>query len=226
MPTENNGQCGFSRAKKNNSICCRMKRTSILICFALLLIFRTNGFAQQEDNTLPAPEGSTTNSTESEEELPQKGFNWHKLRLGGNLSASFGSYTIVGADPRVGYMITKWLQPGIGGSYYFQYLNQGSYRLKAHTYGGKVYVKAFVWRDLFLLGEGTLETFTYKERIGTVWNPQWSSISYGNVFAGGGYNVQVGERAWLSLSLTTNLITNRFYDKHRLYFNTGFEFGL
>jgi hypothetical protein len=109
-----------------------MKRFGLLF---LLCLIMADVFAQDEAND------------------EKKGFKKENLFTGGSISVSFGSgYFLLGGSPVFGYNVTKWLDAGIVGNYF--YSEQKDYlvfddKLKQSIYGGGGFIRLFPVRFLF-----------------------------------------------------------------------------
>lgn len=92
-------------------------------------------------------------SAQEEEAEEEKGFKKENLFTGGSISFSFGTgYFLVGGSPVFGYSLTKWLDAGLVGSYF--YSEQRDYlvfddKLKQSIYGGGGFIRIFPVRFLF-----------------------------------------------------------------------------
>ncbi len=142
---------------------------SVFICSALL------SFSQDEES----------DTTE------KKGFKKENLFTGGSISLSFGNQTfLIGANPVLGYSVTKWLDLGIVVNYtyssardYFSFDD----RLRQSVYGGGIFTRIFPIR--FLFAQAQLEHNWIKVKYipaggaGSTTN----NVSGNSVLVGGGY---------------------------------------
>ena len=86
-------------------------------------------------------------------EEEQGGFRKDKLFSGGSVSFGLGSNTFqVGANPMLGYSLTRWIDAGVVVNYnYISYRDvyQRNDKLRSSTYGGGVFTRIYPVRFLF-----------------------------------------------------------------------------
>jgi hypothetical protein len=127
-----------------------MKRTIILL--ALIMGFYTSQ-AQEDDKQVDESKGK---------------FKKENLFTGGGVTVSFSSYTtVLGANPVLGYSITKWLDAGIafnfnyGSNRHITYYDPGTGlyygsddKLRQTVFGPGLFVKAYPLKFLFVQAQG------------------------------------------------------------------------
>jgi hypothetical protein len=87
-----------------------------------------------------------------EDEAVDHWFKKEKMFTGGNITASFFTGGLVlGANPHLGYSITKWLDAGINFNYlYTSQRDESNYKYRQHVYGPGAFVRVFPIQFIFL----------------------------------------------------------------------------
>jgi hypothetical protein len=214
-----------------------IKSKSTILLFTLSMAFSMNVIAQVEDDKPFVGSDKKGKSTNTEPEIidkkeefsaHKKGFDKTKLRIGPNFGVGFTTgYTSLSLSPVVGYRFIKYLEPGIGFTYQYQNQTYSGITSEAHTIGGNMYVKIYPWKEFFLYLSPQVFNFRYREKYIRGPKQSFENVTYGNVIAGIGYNVKVGNNAFLSLGLTSNIIRNQLYNNtFQIQPMIGFNFGL
>jgi hypothetical protein len=124
--------------------------------------------------------------------------------FGGYLGASFGDVIAVNISPVATYHVTKNFHAGIGLTYQYYKQNIPGYPdYSTSAYGGSLFARYFIWRDLFAHIEyAPLCLDHYFDEVGRWLNgPFWIHDFY----IGGGYRQMVGGKAYMSLMLLWNV---------------------
>jgi len=172
-----------------------MKKISFLLF--VFLMFRLVGFAQiDEETTNKAPLLAKTNQTPT-----STGYDLSdKLMLGGNLSLSFGSMTMVEVSPLVGYNVKPWLTVGASLTYmYFSY-KDSYYDYSSTNYGASLFTKIKIYKDFYAQIEPELLNYRFLDSSNQL-QRQW----FFNAFAGVTYRSRLGERFAVDYSILWNL---------------------
>ncbi len=158
----------------------------------------------------------------------ERKFDLSKLYVGGNFgiaysgSSAFGSALFMELSPDVAYRLNKYILVGAGIIYqYTQYFdpNQGF-----HVVGGRAYARGFVWDPLFVQIEGVaMNRYVDRDLSGNLIDGR---KTYGNVLVGGGYQVNTGGNAYMTMTLLVPLIENELYPNRNPIVNFGFAVGL
>jgi len=215
-----------------------MKHIITIIFFLTSLMAVHNAFAQYDyDDGDLKPRKSREHTEEVQEKQPDqtpvsdKKFDKSKLRIGGNLGLSFGSFIFINLSPAVSYLVHERVEVGAG--FIFQYVNYRNYYRdnyglpeldKNITYGANIWPRVYIWNQLFaqleyqiVNGEVAFESQTgFHERRQT----------FHTVFLGAGYNAPIGNKAYLTLIAQINLTTNLLYPTRQPTFRFGFAIGL
>ena len=141
-------------------------------------------------------------------ETGDRKFDPSKLSLGGFAAASFGDIIYVDISPVVAYRFTDRLALGAGAIY--QYLNWRAYNYPppyntSHTYGGRVFPRVFLWRELFIQPEYMLLNTEITVDYGGSYTEYRENFH--NIFAGAGYNFPISDRAYFTILASVNLTT-------------------
>ena len=72
--------------------------------------------------------------------LAERSFK-ERLTFGGSGALQFGTNTVIGGAPQVGYRINESLLIGVGGTYYFQRFKQSYGNVDQNFYGGNVFAR-------------------------------------------------------------------------------------
>ena len=160
-----------------------MHKLVILIALWISVIF---GYAQTDDYT-PAP-GNPKPQTH--------GFDWSKVRVGGNFGMQFGNYTLIELSPMASYEVFKNAFAGIGGTYL--YYNDKIYDYQTSIYGGRAFTE-YYFEDLPIMLHAeyevmNMELYGFNQRV-----------NVDNVYLGGGYAERLGERSYAVIMLLWNV---------------------
>lgn len=145
-----------------------------------------------------------------------------RIDFGGYLGATFGDVTYVEVSPLASYRITPKFHAGLGLTY--MYYNSSYYHHSSNSYGGSIFARYFVWKDLFvhfeyaplyvsnpLIPPGT------PIRVETHWAQ--------DILVGGGYRQWIGDKAFMSLMLLWNLNETYLSPYINPIFRIGFGVG-
>ncbi len=144
-----------------------------------------------------------------------------RLYYGGNVQLQFGTYTVVGISPLVGYKITEQLSVGVTPSY--TYFRDNYYKIGYSVYGGSVFSRFFVIEDLFLHAE--YERLYYPLIVGS---GNTTKFYADRALVGGGYVLRFSDNAGFYLMGMYDLLWKQqssFYVSP-FVFRGGFIIGL
>lgn len=161
---------------------------------------------------------------------------WDKVVIGGNASASFGSYTFVYLAPSAGYRFNDKLVAGPGFIYQYAKINEiynyqsMSYQhidgLESTVYGPKAFVNYFPFGDFFYIGS----QFEYLNHGFTSVNVNTGRVNTENIwtpvlFLECGLSSRIGEKGYAQLGLRLNVLdSERSPYSHALFPVVGFFF--
>jgi len=182
-----------------------MKNRLLFILF--LLVFSGHLLAQSPrlDNSEPAKKSSSA--------------FFDRIVLGGSFSLQFGTQTVVGIAPQIGYKITDQLIAGIGLQYIYYHFKNSYSEYKSNVYGGSLFARYFLTENLFLHSEYEilnmdvpLDAYHYHRQDIT------------SVFVGGGYRQMLGERSSIDLMILFNLNQSTYSPYENPIVRVGFSF--
>jgi len=87
-----------------------------------------------------------------------------RVYFGGGLDLAFGTITIIGASPLVGYMITEKLSAGVGITYQYYKDNRFTPDFTTSIYGGRLFARYNIFDPFFLYNEYEITSFDFTPR--------------------------------------------------------------
>lgn len=148
-----------------------------------------------------------------------------RMYFGGNFSLQLGNVTFIDVSPLAGAMITEKYSAGVGATY--QYYNNSFFRdATSHVYGGRIFNRYNIFRQIFLHAEyealnlevpnfipNTNEVFFTRE-----WVP--------GLFGGAGYFVPFGDRGGMNFMVLYNFSHDNIRSNYNepYVFRVGFVF--
>jgi len=150
-----------------------------------------------------------------------------RVSFGGSLGAQFGDITFIDIAPIASYRVTKNFYAGLGLTYMFYKSRSTPYypEYKSSSYGGSVFGRYFVWKDLFVHAEYAPLYVGYYgyDALGT-WGKGHAWVQ--DIFLGGGYRQWVSNKAFLSLMLLWNINETYYSPYSNPIIRIGFGVGL
>jgi hypothetical protein len=154
---------------------------------------------------------------------------WSRVDLGGYLGAQFGTVTLIEIAPLASYRVTDNFHAGLGLNY--QYYKDTYYTpdYSASSYGGNIFARYFIWRDLFAHVEYAPLYVNYYDYFdngsGGYFRVKESAWAH-DFMIGGGYRQMIGEKAFMSLMILWN-VNESYYSPYRNpIIRIGFGVGL
>jgi hypothetical protein len=146
-----------------------------------------------------------------------------KFFYGGNVGASFGTYTMVGIYPLIGYNISPRFSVGV--KFIYQYIADKRYAETYTTsnYGGSLFARFRVIPPLYLHAEYSQMSYDLYNGLG-----ESSRTSVPFVFVGAGYRQNLGGAVWLNAQVLFDVLqdSNSPYSSWYPFFSLGFGVGL
>ena len=145
-----------------------------------------------------------------------------RIDFGGYLGAQFGDVTFIEVSPLASYRITPKFHAGIGLTYQYYKINySGAPDYSTSSYGGSIFARYFIWRDLFAHVEYAPLYVNYYD---------FNMVKYGtwvnDILLGGGYRQWIGEKAFMSIMFLWN-VNESFYSPYsNPIIRIGFGVGL
>ncbi len=149
-----------------------------------------------------------------------------RIDFGGYLGAQFGNVTYIEVSPIASYRVTEKFHAGLGLTY--QYYQDNTYQptYSSSAYGGSIFARYFIWRDLFAHVEYAplyITNFIYYPPI-TIdeGKAPWAH----DVLLGGGYRQWIGDRASINLMILWNVNESIYSPYSNPIIRIGFGVGL
>jgi len=149
--------------------------------------------------------------------------NDSKWYLGGSLGLRIGSVTLISIMPELAYAVTEDLFVGTGLRYSYYKDNRYTPAYQSTIWGGKLFVRYYVFDDIFLHVEAErlyFEDPNYSILTGEKW------IFRDYFYGGGGYRQWVGNSAYMTMELLFDLTNNEYSFGTNPLFRIGFGVGL
>lgn len=124
-----------------------MKKLTLFLVTVFLVL--TYVQAQTDSSGATSSYYSQSQQPTQTDKLKSKPSFKSRLRFGGNIGASFGSnISFVQLAPAVGYAVTENTILGVGLTYYYQWYKNSGFPAR-HMYGGRIFARQYLLRDLF-----------------------------------------------------------------------------
>jgi hypothetical protein len=176
------------------------------IAISITLIFLSfNCFSQDSQDTLKTPRKSPKHKSDF----------WERVYFGGNLGLQFGNFTVIDISPIIGYKLTEKFSLGGGPSYI--YLKDKNYNYSTSIYGGNIFGRYFLYKDLFAHTE-------YEVQNGD-WAGTGRRFNLTNIWVGGGYRQPVGELGSFMILALWNINESIYSYYNNPVITAGFSVG-
>ena len=135
--------------------------------------------------------------TQTEQSKPFK----DKIYYGGNIGLSFGSYTMIGVYPLIGYKITPKLSAGVKIAY--EYIVDKRYESNYTTsnYGGSLFARYRIIQPLYVHAEYAMLNYELYNALGES-KREWVPF----MLVGAGYSQHLGGNAWLNVQVLFDVL--------------------
>ncbi|GAB4377665.1 MAG: hypothetical protein Kow0075_06590 [Salibacteraceae bacterium] len=143
---------------------------------------------------------------------------WERTFFGGSVGAQFGTITYIGLAPLVGYRVTERWSVGTRITYNYYRVNTGSYIFKDYIYGGSVFTRYTLWKELFAHVEF--------EELNGQWKYAGERFFIPSLFAGLGLTMPFGPSGGIQLMGLYNLLQSPYSPYRNPLLNVGVVFGL
>jgi hypothetical protein len=200
---------------------------------ALLILFMAGGFhAIAQETTAPAASAEDPANLPSVEETAKPAWTpppaesrsdfKDNLYYGGYINLSFGSYTVIGVEPLVGYRLTRELS--VGAKVRYNYIKDDRYSTSqtTSTYGGSVFGRYLITPNIYAQAEAA--SYNYERFfIGGGSERDWVPF----LLLGGGYIQPLGDRTWLTVEILFDVLQDDKspYDDWEPFFSIGVGVG-
>jgi hypothetical protein len=171
-------------------------------------------------NTSPAVQNTPAKTAPQHEQKPL--LNPGKMYFGGYVNLSFGSYTVIGIEPMVGYKLTPKFSIGTKLSY--EYISDKSYN---EDYSGSNYGLSFFSRYRItprFYSHAEYSAMNYKLFYGIDDSDrEWVSF----LFLGGGLSQPISRNTWFTAEVLFDVLQNENspYAAWAPFFSVGFGVG-
>jgi hypothetical protein len=185
-----------------------MKKTNSL----LLVLFITGGFhALAEDTassvkdteeitTQPTAEDTIVLEKEKPASKPKTNFK-ENIFYGGYINLSFGSYTVIGIEPMIGYKLTPKLSTGVKVRYDYIQDDRYAKSYTTSTYGGSIFGRYLVTPKFYAQAEAATYNYDVLSLSGG-FEREWIPF----FLLGGGYIQPLSERTWLNVEILFDVL--------------------
>jgi hypothetical protein len=179
----------------------------------LLVLLALPLFAQQTD---------TTQTVQKQSPVKKKKSTANKVYYGGNIGLSFGSYFRISVAPLVGYKLSPKASAGL--KFVYEYIEDKRYdpKLTASNYGGSVFTRYRLHRQVYAHGEFAYMSYKYKASdIET--ERQWVPF----LFLGGGAVQPISPNAALFVEVLFDVLqdSNSPYENWNPFISIGVAAG-
>ncbi|MFK5857197.1 MAG: hypothetical protein QM503_13790 [Bacteroidota bacterium] len=145
-----------------------------------------------------------------------------KFYYGGNIGLSFGSYTMIGIYPLVGFKITPKLSTGVKVAY--EYIMDKRYATDYTTsnYGASIFARYRIIPALYIHVEYAGLNYELYNAVGDS-NREWIPF----LFAGAGYSQALGNNVWLNAQILFDVLqsSNSPYNDWEPFYSIGISAG-
>ena len=182
--------------------------TKIILPILLLCLIH---FTKAQDTTSVAP-------AKTKQSKPVK----EKIYFGGNVGLSFGSYTMIGIYPLIGYKFTPKLSGGVKLAY--EYIQDKRYETTYSTsnYGLSIFSRYRILKPVYLHVEYAGLNYELYDEFGDS-KREWVPF----LFVGGGYSQAIGGNVWLNAQVLFDVLqsSNSPYSEWEPFFSVGVGVG-
>ena len=170
----------------------------------------------------PAVVEQTTGTDKKQPAAKSKGSFKSNLFYGGYINLSFGSYTVIGIEPMIGYKLTPKLSAGVKVQYNYIQDDRYAKSYTTSTYGGSIFGRYLVTPKFYAQVEAasySYEFFYFNGGSEREWVPF--------LLAGGGFIQPLGERSWLNVQILFDVLQDDKspYEDWEPFFSIGIGAG-
>lgn len=124
-----------------------------------------------------------------------------KIYYGGNIGLAFGSYTMIGFYPMVGYKITPKLSSGIKLAYEYIQDNRYASTYSTSNYGASIFARYRIIQPIYVHVEYAGLNYELYDLNGES-KRDWIPF----LFAGVGYSQRMGNNVWLNAQILFDVL--------------------
>jgi len=165
-----------------------MRIAKLALYFFLFVFVKQNATAQ--DSAKVAPTENRDNSFAD------------KLYFGGNIGLSFGSYTMIGLYPLIGYKVSPKLSAGLKITY--QYISDSRYSTTytSSNYGGSVFARYRFIPQLYAHIEYESLNYEVNNYLTNSTSRDWVPFLY----VGAGFSQRMGGNTWVNFQILFDVL--------------------
>ena len=145
-----------------------------------------------------------------------------KLYFGGYINMSFGSYTMIGIEPMIGYKIIPRLS--VGAKVRYDYMQDKRYEetYTSSSYGASIFSRLLLFRGLYAHVEYAGYNYEFYYETGES-EREWVPF----LLMGAGYNMRVGKRTSVNFEVLFDVLQNDKspYSAWEPFYNVGIGVG-
>ena len=172
------------------------------------------------DELSPQPVAKETTVAEKERSSKKSKKNIKdNIFYGGYINLSFGSYTVIGIEPMIGYKLTPKLSAGVKLRYDYIQDDRYAKSYTTSTYGGSIFGRYLITPKFYAQAEAATYSYEYYFSGERDWVPF--------VLLGGGIIQPLSERTWLNIQILFDVMQDNKspYDDWEPFFSIGVGAG-
>lgn len=203
------------------------------IISSLLILFSAGGFQViaesippsagngDEVSNQPLVEETTRPNKKTSASKSQKSIK-DNIFYGGYINLSFGSYTVIGIEPMVGYKLTPKLSTGVKVRYNYIQDDRYAKSYTTSTYGGSIFGRYLVTPKFYAQAEAASYNYEFFYLNGSS-EREWVPF----LFMGGGFIQPLSERTWLNIEILFDVLQDEKspYEDWEPFFSIGIGAG-
>lgn len=195
----------------------------------LLASFITGGLHAAEPSVTDADGANsqsavqeTTVTTEKKPAVKPKASFKNNIFYGGYINLSFGSYTVIGIEPMIGYTLTPKLSMGVKARYDYIQDDRYAKSYTTSTYGGSIFARYLFTPAFYAQAEGATYNYEFFYLNGDS-EREWVPF----FLVGGGVIQPLGERSWLNFQILFDVLQDDKspYENWEPFFSIGVGTG-
>lgn len=178
-------------------------KTKLSLLVLLALMGTTISFSQDTPTQDTISQKQDTISQKQDTPPKQKKSKSDKIYFGGYFNMSFGSYTVIGIEPMIGYKLIPRLS--IGAKVRYDYMQDKRYEetYTSSNYGASIFSRLNLFRGLYAHVEYAGYNYKYYYETGESFR-EWVPF----LLLGAGYNMRLGKRTSLNAQILFDVLQN------------------
>ena len=159
-------------------------------------------YVKQTESVQPTEQESTQGQESAPVQKKQKAPVKDKIYFGGYINLSFGSYTVIGIEPMIGYKLTPKLSLGVKIRY--DYISDKRYGAERDysNFGGSIFSRYRIIQPLYFHVEYAAINYEYFNFVTQSTEREWVPF----LFVGAGYSQKMGGRTWLNAQILFDVL--------------------